>query len=250
MILYRMSVFSGVEKAASASLFRIATDFRNDEREFKLNLAQSAYRTEEGSPYVLPVVRAIEAVMAADSTLNHEYLPILGLAAFRDAAVRFCLGKNSAALIENRVAGIRTISGTGALRLAADFLKTTLQNALLLLPDPTWPNHRAIFSSAGFANIGSYRFWNAKEKSFDFEGCLEDLKNAPENSIVLLHGSSHNPTGLDPSCDQWKQIAAVLISKGHFCIFDSALQVISWSCVQKLNVTRGSESMACILKIV
>lgn len=180
-----------------------------------------------GIPWVLPVVRAIEAVMAADSTLNHEYLPILGLPAFRDAAVRLSLGSASSALVDNRAAGVQTISGTGALRLAADFLYNNMasHSTTVLCSNPTWPNHYSIFKAAGFKNLTSYTYWNVKERSIDLDGLLTDLNDAPNNSIVILHGCCHNPTGCDPTKEQWKQIASVVITKSHFCVFDSAFQV-------------------------
>jgi len=221
-----MSVFSNVPQCEPNSANQIASYFRNDPRSNKVNLAIASYRTDDGIPWVFPVVGAIEKSMSCDSTLNHEYLPILGLSAFRDAALKLCLGEESLALVENRATAIQTISGTGALRLAADFLRNYMgsQYTSILYSGLNDCSHKMTFEAAGFKRILPYRYWNVKEKSFEISQMLNDLNDAPDRSIVILHAAGHDPTGIDPDKQQWKSIAAKIIEKSHFCVFDCSYQ--------------------------
>lgn len=192
-------------------------------------MSYASYRTDESQPWVLPVVRKVEQKIANDNSLNHEYLPILGLAEFRSCASRLVLGDNSPAIRENRVGGVQSLGGTGALRIGADFLGrwyngTDNKNTPIYVSSPTWENHNAVFSAAGFKDIRPYCYWDAEKRGLDLQGFLNDLENAPEFSIFVLHACAHNPTGTDPTPEQWKQIAAVMQRRFLFPFFDSAYQ--------------------------
>lgn len=215
------SRFAEVEQAPPVAVFALTAAYKADSNPQKANLGVGAYRTDEGQPWVLPVVREVESQMAADHSLNHEYLPIAGLPEFTSAATKLVLGDDSPALLENRAMGFQTLSGTGALRLAAEFLKLRANHSVVYLPDPTWGNHTDIFKLVGF-EIKKYRYWKPDTRGLDFEGLLEDLKAAPENAVVVLHACAHNPTGVDPSREQWKEIAEVVKAGNLFPFFDSA----------------------------
>ncbi|KAL7647720.1 UNVERIFIED_CONTAM: hypothetical protein RMT77_001329 [Armadillidium vulgare] len=218
------SRFSDIKQAPPIGVFAVNKAFTDDTHEKKVNLSVGAYRTNEGKPWVLPVVRKVEADLTKDETLNHEYLPILGLPELSAAAARIVLGEDSKVLKEGRATGIQVLSGTGGLRVAADFLFNVLKYSTFYFSSPTWGNHKLIFTNAGFKEGKAYRYWDEKAHDLDFEGMIEDLKNAPENSVIILHSCAHNPTGMDPTHEQWQKIADVVEEKKLFPLFDSAYQ--------------------------
>ncbi|XP_035826068.1 aspartate aminotransferase, cytoplasmic [Aplysia californica] len=217
------SVFKNVEMAPPIQVFQLTKMYNECSNENKVNLGVGAYRTDEGKPWVLPVVREAESQMAADLTLNHEYLPVAGMPDFRTSATKILLGTNHAAISENRTESFQALGGTGALRLAAAFLGNVLGFKVVYVSNPTWGNHKGIFKSAGFS-IKEYRYWDNANRSLDFSGMMEDLSNAPENAVVILHGVAHNPTGVDPTPDQWKTICQTCIDKKLFVLIDCAYQ--------------------------
>ncbi|XP_041370345.1 aspartate aminotransferase, cytoplasmic-like [Gigantopelta aegis] len=218
------SFFNDVQMAPPIEVFALIDRFKKDEHPKKVNLSVGAYRTEEGKPWVLPVVKVAEVAMVSDPTLNHEYLPVAGLEDFRDASCKLLLGADSPAIVENRTQGVQCLGGTGAIRLAAEFLKRVLKFDTVFVSKPTWGNHKGVFKAAGFSSIKEYRYWNDANKNLDLEGMLQDLKNAPEKSAVILHACAHNPTGVDPTREQWKLIADVLEAKKIFVLIDCAYQ--------------------------
>ena len=161
-----------------------------------------------------------------DPSLNHEYLPIAGLASFTTAAQKLIIGADSPAIKESRVCSYQTISGTGAVHLGALFLKKFYarpQDQKVYFSSPTWANHNQIFSNVGMP-IGTYPYFSSKTKGLDFEGMTSAIEAAPEGSIVVLHACAHNPTGVDPTREQWKMIAKIIRTKRHFPFFDCAYQ--------------------------
>lgn len=215
-----LSRFDSVTQAKPIEVFEVARKCRENPNAKKVNLSVGAYRDDDGKPWVLPVVRTVEEQMAHDKTLNHEYLPIPGLPSLRDESMKLVLGESSPAL--GRAFSVQALSGTGALRIGAEFLKRFGAFDTVLCSLPTWGNHLTIFRDAGFANVKTYSYWAPTTRSLDFAGMKEDLKAAADGAVVVLHGCCHNPTGVDPSMDQWKEIAKIVRSKGHFPFFDCA----------------------------
>lgn len=193
----------------------------------KVNLGIGAYRTNEGKPYVLKCVQEAETrILQAtkEGKLNKEYLGQGGDASFTKAAASLVFGADNPVLTSGHLASIQTLSGTGALRLAIDFFKKFGKGSpSLYYPNPTWGNHGAICKEAGVA-VGKYRYWDPKTRGLDFAGMCEDIKNAPKDAIICLHACAHNPTGVDPTHEQWKAIADLVSQSGHFVLFDSAYQ--------------------------
>lgn len=212
-----------IPKAAPDAIFVTNTLFKNDKDERKVNLGVGAYRTNEGKPLVLNVVKKAERLIVEDTKLDHEYLPIGGDGQFCEAARLLLFGTNFTPLKEGRVATVQSISGTGALRLACAFIKNWLPGRLVLISNPSWGNHHQIFDHTGL-KYQNYRYWKESTRSLDLEGLVEDFKKAPEGSVILLHACAHNPTGVDPTEAQWKTIAQVIREKKHFPFFDSAYQ--------------------------
>uniref|UniRef100_A0A7M4F7G4 Aspartate aminotransferase n=2 Tax=Crocodylus porosus TaxID=8502 RepID=A0A7M4F7G4_CROPO len=177
-------------------------------------------------------------MIASDTSLNHEYLPILGLPDFRANASRIALGDDSPAIKEGRVGGVQCLGGTGALRIGAEFLRRWYNGnnnttTPVYISSPSWENHNSVFTDAGFKDIRTYRYWDPAKRGLDLQGLLEDMEAAPEFSIFILHACAHNPTGTDPTQEQWKQIATVMKRRFLFPFFDSAYQGFASGCLDR-----------------
>jgi len=201
--------------------------FQQDPSTNKVLLGEGVYKDNNGKPVVLKSVREAEKRLF-EKHMDHEYAAVTGIQSFIDAAQKLVFGEDQAALKEGTIAGVQSLSGTGGLRLGANFLYKFLpKGTKVLMPDPTWANHVAIFKNAGFEDIGSYKYFDKKINGLDIEGLLTDLKNAPEKSVVLLHACAHNPTGVDPTAAQWKRISEVCAQKNHVVFFDVAYQAFA-----------------------
>ncbi|KAL6514286.1 Aspartate aminotransferase 3, chloroplastic [Orobanche minor] len=224
----RISVFDHVVRAPEDPILGVrecdvTVAYNKDTSPVKLNLGVGAYRTEEGKPLVLNVVGRAEQMLVNDSSRVKEYLPIVGLADFNKLSAKLILGGDSPAVQENRVTTVQCLSGTGSLRVGAEFLARHYHQHTIYIPQPTWGNHPKVFGLAGLS-VNTYRYYNPATRGLDFEGLLEDLKSAPSGAIVLLHACAHNPTGVDPTTDQWEQIRQLMRSKALLPFFDSAYQ--------------------------
>lgn len=217
---------NAVPQAPEDPLFGLMAAYRRDNDPKKVDLGIGAYRDNNAKPWILPVVKKADEILRNDPDLNHEYLPIAGLADFTAASQKLVLGGDSPAIKEKRVTSLQTISGTGAVHLGALFLSKfykTGSERTAYFSDPTWANHFQIFSNVGLP-YKTYPYFSKKTKGLDFEGMVGAIQDAPEGSIILLHACAHNPTGVDPTQDQWKKIAEVIRSKKHFPFFDTAYQ--------------------------
>lgn len=219
-------MFTNVEQGPPIEVFAINKAYLDDTHPDKVNLGVGAYRTEECKPWVLPVVRKVEKQLAEDDSLTHEYLPVLGLESFSSAATSMLLGGNESKPIrEGRAFGVQSLSGTGALRVGAEFLCRILNYKSFYYSNPTWENHGLVFKNAGFTEPHQYRYWNPTTRSIDFDGLYEDISNAPDKSVIILHACAHNPTGCDPTEEQWKKLASLFKQRPTlFPFFDSAYQ--------------------------
>eukprot|EP00126_Sphaerothecum_destruens_P001727 Sdes_comp15142_c0_seq1m3953 len=186
------SFFSSLVSAPPDPIFLVTSSYHADKNPQKMNLGVGAYRTEEGKPWILPVVTKAESMILADKTLDHEYLPIDGLKEFTAAASRLVLGAEDAAFEQERVVNCQAISGTGALTLGASLFSRFFSGLPVYISNPTWGNHRAIFESAGL-KVETYRYYNPQTNGLDLDGMLSDLTSAPTGSIIVLHACAHNP---------------------------------------------------------
>ncbi|KAM7260148.1 hypothetical protein ACFE04_015889 [Oxalis oulophora] len=217
-----VSRFEEITMAPPDPILGVSEAFRADNHEMKLNLGVGAYRTEQLQPYVLDVVKKAENLMLQRGE-NKEYLPIEGLAAFNKATAELLFGADNQVIKEQKVATVQGLSGTGSLRLAAALIERYFPGAKVLISSPTWGNHKNIFNDAGVP-WSEYRYYDPKTVGLDFEGMIADIKEAPEGSFILLHGCAHNPTGIDPTLEQWGKIADVILEKNHIPFFDVAYQ--------------------------
>ncbi|EOA35234.1 hypothetical protein CARUB_v10020394mg [Capsella rubella] len=217
------SILSSILPAPEDPVLSLIFGFRDDPSPVKLNLGAGAYRTEEGKPLVLDVVRRAEQHLANDLSKNKEYPPFSGLPDFNILSAKLILGDDSLALKEKRVVTVQCLSGTGSLRVGAEFLAKHNQQLTVFLPIPTWENHLSIFTMAGLS-VNHFRYYDPKSRGLDFKGLLEDLGSAPSGAIVVLQACGHNPTGVDPTLEQWEHIRQIVRSKGLLPFFDSAYQ--------------------------
>ena len=217
-----MSLFSSVEMAPRDPILGLNEQFNADTNPQKVNLGVGVYFDEDGRLPLLQCVQAAEQQIAA-SPKPRGYLPIDGLAAYDQGVKNLVFGADSQVLKDGRVATVQAIGGTGGLKIGADFLKKISPNATVLISDPSWENHRAIFTNAGFT-VDSYPYYDAAKRGINFEGMLAALQAAPAGTIVLLHACCHNPTGYDLSAAQWEQIIATIKARNLTPFLDMAYQ--------------------------
>jgi aromatic-amino-acid transaminase len=221
-----MSLFSAVEMAPRDPILGLNEQFNADTNPSKVNLGVGVYFDDNGKLPLLKCVQTAEATMMAKPT-PRGYLPIDGIAAY-DAAVKgLVFGTESDVVKSGRVATVQAIGGTGGLKIGADFLKKLSPNAKVLISDPSWENHRALFTNAGFT-VDTYAYFDPSANGglggVNFTGMLAALNAAAPGTIVVLHACCHNPTGYDISPAQWDQVIAVVKAKGLTAFLDMAYQ--------------------------
>nr|GMC58783.1 aspartate aminotransferase, cytoplasmic [Ipomoea batatas] len=217
------SAFAHVVRAHEDPILGVTVAYNNDPNPVKLNLGVGAYRTEEGKPLVLNVVRRAEEILVSNKARVKEYLPITGLAEFNKLSAKLIFGADSPAIQEGRVTTVQCLSGTGSLRVGGEFLARHYHEHTIYIPLPTWGNHPKVFTLAGLS-VKTYRYYDPETRGLNFQGMLDDLSSAPTGAIVLLHACAHNPTGVDPTLEQWEKIRQLMRSKGLLPFFDSAYQ--------------------------
>ncbi|MBU0588359.1 MAG: aspartate/tyrosine/aromatic aminotransferase [Gammaproteobacteria bacterium] len=217
-----MSMFSAVEMAPRDPILGLNEQFAADTNPNKVNLGVGVYFDDNGKLPLLQCVQAAEKAMM-DKPTARGYLPIDGIAAYDAAVKSLVFGADSEPVKSGRVATVQGIGGTGGLKIGADFLKKLNPNAKLMISDPSWENHRALFTSAGFT-VESYRYYDAAKRGINFDGMLADISAAPAGTIILLHACCHNPTGYDISAAEWDLVIATLKAKNLVPFLDMAYQ--------------------------
>jgi len=202
------SLFSAVEMAPRDPILGLNEQFNADPNPQKVNLGVGVYFDEYGKLPLLQCVQAAEKMMM-EAPKPRGYLPIDGIAAYDKAVQGLVFGADSEAVTAGRIATIQGLGGTGGLKVGADFLKRLNPNAKVLISDPSWENHRALFENAGF-KVETYRYYDSTTRGLDFEAMLDALRQAQAGTVVVLHACCHNPTGCDLSPPQWKQVVDTL----------------------------------------
>lgn len=228
------SIFSTAPYVPPDAISALTAEYNGDPSPVKVNLGQGTYRDNYGLPWVLPSVQEARRILN-EKGLVHEYLPILGLKGLREGAARLVFGEGYTAIAE-KLATSQAISGTGSLHLAGSLIKyytlrgkgraadadsDTVAARKVYIPSPTWSNHHLLFSSLGFT-VNQYNYYNSATRSLDIDSYLAALRSADHGSVVVLHACAHNPTGLDPNIEQWKQIGDIIKERRLFPIFDAA----------------------------
>lgn len=211
-----------VEAAPRDAILGLTAAFREDPRPEKINLSVGVYQDEHGKTPTLECVRVAEHRLAEAASAK-SYLPIPGSAEYAEVVQKLAFGADHEAVQSKRLASAHTPGGTGALRVAGDFLKACFPKLTLWMSDPTWPNHPNIFEASGLP-MKSYPYFDKASNGLDFEGMLAAIKQMPAGDAILLHGCCHNPTGIDPTAVQWKQIADAVYEQGLLPLLDFAYQ--------------------------
>jgi len=216
------SLFAAVEMAPRDPILGLNEQFNADPNPHKVNLGVGVYFDDQGK---LPVLRCVAAAekQLLDSPKAKGYLPIDGIAAYDKAVQGLVFGADHPAVTNGRIATVQALGGTGGLKVGADFLKKLQPGAKVLISDPSWENHRALFTSAGFA-VEAYPYYDAATRGIRFDAMLAALKAAAPGTVVVLHACCHNPTGCDLSPPQWEQIAATCKAGGLVPFLDMAYQ--------------------------
>jgi aromatic-amino-acid transaminase len=215
-------LFDDVELAPRDPILGLTEAFLADKRPTKVNLGVGVYTDEIGKVPLLAAVRQAEAALN-EKAAPRSYLPIDGLPGYNLAVQELLFGTDSELITENRAVTVQALGGTGALKIAADFLRKLEPGADVYISDPSWENHRALFESAGFA-VHTYPYYDPETHGLQFEAMLKTLKGLKRRSIVVLHACCHNPTGVDISASQWDQVVAAVIEQDLIPICDFAYQ--------------------------
>ena len=217
-----MSLFSAVEMAPRDPILGLNEQFAADPNPNKVNLGVGVYYDENGKLPLLACVAAAEQKLV-EAAKPRGYLPIDGIAAYDQAVQGLVFGADSDVVKGKRVATVQAIGGTGGLKVGADFLKRVNPNAKVLISDPSWENHRALFTNAGF-EVGSYPYYDAAARGIDFKAMCGTLEAAAPDTIVVLHACCHNPTGYDLTPAQWAKVVAIVKARGLIPFLDMAYQ--------------------------
>ncbi|KAH9597229.1 Aminotransferase [Trypanosoma melophagium] len=212
------SYFDCVPKGAPDSILGLSLEFQHDPHPNKVNLAVGVYRDDNNRPFVL------ESVKKADTSGDMEYAPINGVPSFLKVAQKLCFGDDCSAIRDGRIASCQTLGGTGALRVSGEVLHRFVDNCSTIhSPNPGYANHAGIFLGAGI-KLSNYTYYNPATKALDIPGMLESLDKLPERSVVLMHACAHNPTGLDPTQEEWVKVAEVIKRRNLLPLVDMAYQ--------------------------
>ncbi|KAM9940286.1 hypothetical protein OXX80_000271 [Metschnikowia pulcherrima] len=224
----RLAKWKEVPLAPPDKILGISEAYQKDGNAKKINLGVGAYRDNSGKPIVFPSVKKAETVLLEKET-DKEYTGIIGSKNYQNAVRNFIFNnsnkdKNGAQLIEdNRIVTAQTISGTGSLRVIADFLKRFYSVEKIIVPKPTWANHVAVFTDAGIS-ADFYAYYDKNNNSLDFENLKKSIASAQDESVILLHACCHNPTGMDLTAEQWEEVLAIVQDKKLFPLVDMAYQ--------------------------
>lgn len=215
-------MFEKITAAPADPILGLTDIFRADARPNKINLGIGVYKDETGKTPVLTSVKKAEQYLLENETTKN-YLGIEGIPAFASCTQALLFGKESPIVADRRARTAQTPGGTGGLRVAADFIANQTSAKRIWISNPSWPNHKNVFSAVGL-EVLEYAYYDAANHALDFDGLLSSLKQAQAGDVVLFHGCCHNPTGIDPTPEQWAQLAELSVANGWLPLFDFAYQ--------------------------
>ncbi|USQ17658.1 aspartate/tyrosine/aromatic aminotransferase [Actinobacillus pleuropneumoniae] len=215
-------MFNHIQAAPADPILGLGEAFKAEQRAGKINLGIGVYMNAEGKTPIVKAVKKAEALLLEQET-NKNYLTIDGVQAFNAYTQELLFGKGAEIIASGRAKTAQSLGGTGALRIAAEFIKRQTSAKNIWISNPTWPNHNAIAEAVGL-NVKGYRYYNPETHGLDWDNLLADLSQAEAGDVVLLHGCCHNPTGIDPTPEQWDALAKLSAEKGWLPLFDFAYQ--------------------------
>ncbi|WP_107884651.1 amino acid aminotransferase [Neisseria elongata] len=214
--------FDKIEAAPADPILGLGEAFKAETRSNKVNLGIGVYKDAKGNTPIPKAVKEAETRLLANEN-SKNYLTIDGVAAYNAETQKLLFGADSEIIASKRAKTAQSLGGTGALRIAAEFVKRQTGAKNVWISSPTWPNHNAIFKAVGI-NIRDYRYYDKASHGLDWDGLIADLSQAEAGDVVLLHGCCHNPTGIDPTPEQWETLAKMSAEKGWLPLFDFAYQ--------------------------
>jgi len=215
-------MFEQVTAAPADPILGLTEAFKADARKEKINLGVGIYKDEAGNTPILKSVKQAEAVLLETET-SKSYLSIEGNQAYGLAVQQLLFGQDSEIISSGRARTAQAPGGTGALRIAAEFMARQLKVKRIWVSNPTWANHNQVFAAGGL-EVVSYNYYNPQTKDMDFEAMLTSLADVEAGDAILFHGCCHNPTGIDPTAAQWQQLSELTAEKGALALFDFAYQ--------------------------
>jgi len=215
-------MWQNITAAPADSILGLTDAFRKDPNPQKVNLGVGVYKDESGRTPILDCVKAAEKLLLEREN-SKTYLPISGDPLYAAEVQKLLFGDSSEVITSNRAATAHAPGGTGALRVGGDLLKKFYPAAKVWISKPTWANHKGVFTTCGFP-LAEYAYYNASSRALDFSAMVADLQTIPAGDIVLLHACCHNPSGVDLTADQWKEVAAIGLEKGWVAFLDFAYQ--------------------------
>ncbi|RPD84673.1 aspartate/tyrosine/aromatic aminotransferase [Neisseria weixii] len=214
--------FDTIQAAPADPILGLGEAFKVEARPEKVNLGIGVYKNAKGETPIVKAVKEAEKRLL-DTETSKNYLTIDGVAEYNAQTQILLFGADHEIIAGHRAKTAQSLGGTGALRVAAELAKRQLNVKKVWISNPTWPNHNAIFKAVGI-EVCDYRYYNAAEHKLDWDGLIEDLSQAGKGDVVLLHGCCHNPTGIDPTPEQWDKLAQMSADKGWLPLFDFAYQ--------------------------
>lgn len=215
-------MFENIKAAPADPILGLGEAFKAETRPQKINLGIGVYKDAQGFTPIMKAVKAAETRLLEKEN-SKNYLSIDGVQEFNALTQALLFGADSDIIADKRARTVQSLGGTGALRIAAEFVKRQTKAQNVWISTPTWPNHNAIFNAVGMT-IRDYRWYDAEKKALDWDNLLADLANADSGDVVLLHGCCHNPTGIDPTPEQWQHLAELSVKNGWLPLFDFAYQ--------------------------
>lgn len=220
--LMEEDMWQKIEAAPADSILGLTDAFKKDTNPNKVNLGVGVYKDEKGMTPILACVKAAEKILLGEEGTK-SYLPIPGDSVYGREVQKLLFGAESEVIVNGRAVTAHAPGGTGALRVGGELLKKFNPTAKVWISNPTWANHKGVFSAAGF-ELATYDYYNPTTKDVDFEAMIASLEAVPAGDIVLLHACCHNPSGVDLSPEQWKTVAALGKEKGWTAFLDFAYQ--------------------------
>ena len=216
------NIYEKIKEAPKDPILGLTEEFKSDKNPLKVNLSVGVYQDDNGKTPTFESVTLAEKKLI-DINSSKTYKPIDGDSTFLEESIKLVLGENLYSEFNSKTFGFNTPGGTGALKLASDFLYNFSSKSNVWLSNPTWPNHGPVFNSSGF-NTKSYDYFDNNNNNVDFENMIKSIKLIPEKDIIVLHGCCHNPTGADLDLDQWIEVARLIREKNLIAVCDFAYQ--------------------------
>tara|TARA_Y100000814_G_scaffold286049_1_gene254677 strand:- start:646 stop:1839 length:1194 start_codon:yes stop_codon:yes gene_type:complete len=215
-------IFNNISEAEKDPILGLTEEFKNDLNSKKVNLSVGVYQDDKGNTPTLPSVTEAEKEIL-NQNISKTYKPIDGDKEFTEKSIQLVAGEDLFSEINNTSFGLNTPGGTGALRLASDFLFQFSSKSKVWISNPSWPNHKPIFEASGF-KVDSYPYFNNESNSIDFENLTSKIKKIPKGDVLVMHGCCHNPTGEDLKAEQWDEVSDIAKSNNLLVICDFAYQ--------------------------